>query len=227
MWQLMSAELAYQRRRTWMLYAGAALVATLSNVFVPMESPKSYFMFASLFLFSGLLLHVMTLWDADTENRLSLLASLPLSRVAMGAIRMVPPLAQQTLGFALALTVWAGVILTGAAPDRAEVIEIWWALCSLNGAGLVFLLGWAHLAPEADRLWARSPWTAFLLSAVSVLIALGASALALSPWLAPELGSPVRIPYSVAALWFHVVAAALAALNLWLFTARTELTTAN
>ena len=90
MWQLISAELAYQSRRAWLLYAGAALVATLSNSLFSLAPPKGYFMYAALFFFAGLLLHVMTLWDADSETRFSLASLSRASRWV--ATRMAPPL---------------------------------------------------------------------------------------------------------------------------------------
>ena len=223
MWSLIRAELNYQRSRAVLFYATAMIVAAVARaLFVP-ALPRDYLLFPALLLFAGWLLHVVVLWGADAEARLSLYGALPVTRVQMGIARLGVPVLIQFFGFAAGLAIWAVFVAGGVVPERAEAIEAAWFLCSANGAALVFLLGWVHLAPEADAAKHDSPALTRGLSVLAVGIALGAGTWALAPWLAPEL-PPLRTSHAVSAALFHVVAACLVVLNLWLFVRRSELT---
>jgi len=217
MWHLIANELRYQKTRAIGFFLGAVAVAFFFTTALDIDDRADYFLFPSLLLFAGILLHVATMWDADSEKRPSLHARMPLSRRTVAAAQIVAPMGYQLVGFVVALLAWGGLVASGVV-DRATGIEATWFFVAANGAALAFLLGWAHLAPEVDAWRARSPWLAWLVAGLAVLIAMMAASWALAP-----RPSPLNVSYPVACSIFYPLAAALAWLKLWLYSGRDEL----
>lgn len=214
MWQIVMAELRYHRGHIIGFYVGAIVVAAAFG----WDSWRSYFLYPELLLFSGILLHIVVLWGMDSERRHNLYASLGVSRSRAGLIQLTASLLPQLAGFVMGLALWIALIATGTITERADAFEAAWFLCAANGAALVFLLGWAHLAPVAEALRQDAPVRARAGMVLSVVIALGAAAWALTPWLAPGQG----LSFPLAAALFHAIAVVLAILIVWMLAQRSE-----
>lgn len=229
MWKLILAELRYHRLRACAFYLGAIAVVAAANPLFAFERPAGYFLLPAMLLLAGLLLHVIVLWESDRERRFELYSTLPVSRAQAALARMAAPISFQLIGLALGVGIWtliaaAGALDASAARSTFTVWEITLGaimfLCTANGAGLVFLLGWVYLAPEAEALKLRAPTHAWVATVASVAIALGASTLALSPWLWPELRQKLSMSYPAASSVLYALAAVLAYVNVRLYAAR-------
>ncbi len=244
MWKLILAELRYHRLRACAFYLGAVAVAAAANALFVFESPGvtrfaqqvlpdvGYLLFPATLLLAGLLLHVIVLWESDSERRFELHSTLPVSRAQAALARMAAPILFQLTGLALGIGLWTLIAAAGSldASAAGSTFTVWemtleaiMFFCTANGAGLVFLLGWVYLAPEAEALKIRAPTLAWVATGASVAIALGASTLVLSPWLWPELRQQLSMSYPAAATVLYALAAMLAYVNVRLYAARENL----
>lgn len=216
MWHFIQAELRYQKGRAARFFAGAVAVAALLTTVLDIDDPKGFFFYPSFLLLAGLLLHVATLWDSENEKRSHLHTRLRQSRRAAAGAQVLAPVAFQLLGFSAAMLGWGGLFVGGRL-DPGVAAEAAWFLVAANGAGLAFLLGWAHLAPEVEAWKERDPRLAWTVSGLAVVVSLSAAAWALSP--AP-LASAISLTYPAASAIFYPLAVVLAGLKCWLYTHR-------
>lgn len=238
---LVIAELRYQRNRVITLLAGAVgmaffirFVARLSGDGFGPESFDGLVLFPALLVIAGLFLHLMVTWDMTAESRLERQLLFPLSRRQIGVAQLVIPVTLQLAALLIGLSLWCGFGLAGmldpigmgtfTETSLSRAKDVAWFFLSVNGAGLVFLLGWLHLTQEIAWLKQHRPTLGISLAGAAVVIALAAGFWALSPWLAPilALSAERRPSHAVTALCFHSIALALAALDVWLFEQRPD-----
>ena len=229
MWKLMAVELRYAKGRALAFYAGAVLVAFLTRETLRLTGMRfgpgsfdGYFLYSALLFGSGLVLHLVAIWEATVEHRTQLHLVLPVTHTEAGLARLIPPIVWQFLGLVLAMAVcaglyWGGVPADGVVPFDALDAAVF--LVFTNGAALVFFLGWAHLGQQVSWLKQEKPVLAVATAIAAVTIAVLSAGWALAPWLSPEYAlSPGARPSQLGtAALFHLLAVALVGWNLWLF----------